>query len=131
MKKILLKLLDIIPDFVYLKIMYYKHFSKLPNLDKPKTFNEKLQWLKLYDRNPDYSMMVDKYEVKQYISDTLGTKYVIPTLGKWSSVDDIDFDLLPNQFVLKCNHDSKSTVICKNKNEFDIRQAKNKLESHI
>ena len=71
------------------------------NLKDPKTFNEKLQWLKLYNRNPEYTTLVDKYAVKKYISEKIGAEYIIPTLGVWNSYDEIDFDALPDQFVLK------------------------------
>ena len=117
----------IIPDIAYIKLIYYKHFGCLPNLKNPKTFNEKLQWLKLYNRKPEYTMMVDKYAVKQYVSEKLGSEYIIPTLGVWYKVDDIDIGQLPEKFVLKWNHDSGSVIICKDKNRFDVEQAKNKL----
>lgn len=97
------------------------------DLSNPKTFNEKLQWLKLYDRNPLYTVLVDKYRAKQYVAEKIGDKYVVPTFAVYSSVDEIDIDSLPNQFVLKCNHDSGSFIICKNKNEFDIDSAKKTL----
>ena len=120
-----------ISDKTYLEILYKKIFNKELDLDNPKTFNEKLQWLKLYDRNPEYIKMVDKYLVKDYIKDIIGEKYIIPTLGIYDKFDDIDFDKLPNQFVLKCTHDSGSTVICKDKNNFDFKGAKNKIEKAL
>ncbi len=98
------------------------------NLDDPKTFNEKLQWLKLYDRKPIYTSMVDKYEVKQLVSSVIGEEYIIPTLGVWEHFDDIDFDSLPKQFVLKCTHDSGGLVICKDKSKLDKTAAKKKIE---
>lgn len=97
----------------------------------PKTFNEKLQWLKVYDRNPLYAKLVDKYEVRKYIAEKIGEEYLIPLLGVWDNVDDIDFEKLPNQFVLKCTHDSGSVIICKNKQEFNIREAKIKLSKAL
>ena len=103
--------LNFMPDTSYLKLYYWARTGKKLNLKKPQTFNEKLQWIKLYDRKPEYTMMVDKYEVKKYIADTIGEKYVIPTLGVWDSFNDIDFDSLPQQFVLKCTHDSGGLVI--------------------
>ena len=118
----------IIPDAIYIKLIYFKHFGCLPDLKKPKTFNEKLQWLKLYNRKPEYSMMVDKYAVKQFVSEQLGPEYIIPTLGVWNEVDDIDIEQLPEQFVLKWNHDSGSVIICKDKNIFDIERSKIKLK---
>ena len=117
MKKLVKKLTRILPDKLYLKLMYKRHFHKKLNLKNPQTFNEKLQWLKLYDRKPIYTTMVDKYAVKKYVSDILGEEYIIPTLGVWDKFDDIDFDKLPNQFVLKCTHDSGGLVICKDKSK--------------
>lgn len=108
--------------------MYRIVTGKRLNLKKPRTFNEKLQWLKLHDRNPQYTKMVDKYEVRQYIKETIGEKYLIPLVGgPWERFDDIDFLNLPEQFVLKCTHDSGSVVICKDKNKFDIQSARKKI----
>ena len=104
-------------------------FNKKLDLENPKTFNEKLQWLKLYDRNAEYPKLIDKYEVKRYVADLIGDEYVIKTLGVWDSFDDIDFDKLPNQFVLKCTHDSGGLVICDDKEKLDINAAKAKIES--
>lgn len=117
-----------INDEKFLKIKFERRMNKKLNLKNPQTFNEKLQWLKLYDRNPEYTKMVDKYEVKKYVSDIIGEEYIIPTLGVWDSFNYIDFSKLPNQFVLKCTHDSGSIIICKNKEEFDYKEAKQKLE---
>lgn len=111
--------------------MYLKYFHRFPDLKNPQTFNEKLQWLKLYDRRPEYTKMVDKYAVKRYIADIIGEEYLIPTLGVWNAFDDIDFDKLPNQFVLKCTHDSHSIIICKDKSNFDIRAARVKIEKAL
>ena len=109
------KLLRLLPDKVYISLLYFKHFKKLPNLRKPRTFNEKLQWLKLYDRRDIYTTMVDKHLVKQYVADVIGEEYLIPTLGVWDEPEEIDFDALPEKFVLKWNHDSGSVLICKDK----------------
>ena len=106
MNKIIRSLSEFVPDKLYLSLVFYKHFKHFPSFKSPQTFNEKIQWLKLYDRNPEYTKMVDKYAVKQYIAETIGSQYVIPTLGVWDRFDDIDFDKLPNRFVLKCTHDS-------------------------
>ena len=114
-------------DKSYLKILYKKRLGKELKFKNLKTFNEKLQWLKLYDRNPKYTKMVDKYEVKKYVSDIIGNEYIIPTLGVWEKFEDINFEELPNQFVLKCTHDSGSTIVCKNKDEFDVESAKRKI----
>ena len=114
-------------DAFYLKLLYKAKMGKRLNLDNPQTFNEKLQWLKLYDRNPEYIKMVDKYEAKKYVASIIGEEYIIPTLGVWDRFDDIDFDKLPDQFVLKCTHDSGGLVICKDKNTLDIQQARKKI----
>lgn len=118
---------DDMPDDEYLKHIFKARLGYELNLDDPKTFNEKLQWLKLYDRNPSYTTMVDKYAVKDYVASVIGQQYVIPTLGVWDDVEDIDFIGLPNQFVLKCTHDSQGIVICKDKAALDIESAKQKL----
>lgn len=99
-------------------------YGKKLNLKDPKTFNEKLQWLKLYDRQPQYSQMVDKYAAKEYVADKIGAQYIIPTLGVYNRFEEINFDELPNQFVLKCTHDSGSYAICKDKKNFDFEKAK-------
>lgn len=101
--------------------------GKKLDLKNPQTFNEKLQWLKLYDRNPEYTKMVDKYEVRKYIADKIGEEYLIPLLGVWDKFDDIDFSTLPDQFVLKCTHDSGGLVICKDKSKLDIEAARKKI----
>ena len=122
----------LIPDKLWIQIKYFQWFKKLPNLKNPQTFNEKLNWLKLYDRRPEYTTMVDKYEAKKYVSDLVGSEYVIPTLGgPWNSFDEIDFDSLPEQFVLKTTHDCGGVVICKDKNTFDKNKAKVFLEKHL
>lgn len=121
------QLLNWIDDKAYLKLMYYLIFDKKLNLNNSKTFNEKLQWLKLYDRNPLYTKLVDKYEVRKYIAQTIGEEYLIPLIGVWDKFDDIDFSTLPNQFVLKCTHDSGGLVICKNKSKLDIEVARKKI----
>lgn len=122
---------DKMPDEEYLKLRFKVRMKKELNLDEPKTFNEKLQWLKLYDRNPEYTRMVDKYEAKKYVADIIGEEYIIPTLGVWDRFEDIDFDALPNQFVLKCTHDSGGLVIVKDKQNLDIKKAKNKIEKSL
>lgn len=118
-------------DKAYLSYMYKVAFGKKPNLEEPKTFNEKLQWLKLYNRNPEYSKLVDKCDVKPYIADSIGEQYVIPTLGVWDRFEEIDFDALPNQFVLKCTHDSGSVVICRDKSTFDVEKARERLTAKL
>ena len=127
LRKFFLPFLNVLPDKVYIRILYLYHFHRLPNLKNPQTFNEKLQWLKLHDRRPEYTMMVDKYLVKEYVAKIIGKEYIIPTIGVWDSVDDIDWNSLPKQFVLKWNHDSGSIVICKDKKNLDIETAKKQL----
>ena len=120
-------IMKVLPDKIFLKIAYRLKFGKKLDLDNPKTFNEKIQWLKLNDRKDIYTTMVDKYEAKKYVANLIGEKYIIPTLGVWNKFDDIDFDKLPNQFVLKCTHDSGGLVICKDKSKLDIESAKRKI----
>lgn len=120
-----------VPDEEYLKQIYKFRMGKELKLENPITFNEKLQWLKLNDRRPEYTMMVDKYEVKKYVANVIGEEYIIPTLGVWNNVDEIDFSSLPSQFVLKCTHDSGSLVICKDKKSLDIEKAKEKLSKWL
>ena len=115
----------------YLQRMFYKRMGYELNLQNPQTYNEKLQWMKLYDHNLLYTKLVDKYEVKQYVSDTIGSQYIIPTIGVWDKVRDIDFEKLPNQFVLKCTHDSGGLVICKDKNSFDTSKAEKILKKSL
>lgn len=118
-----------IPDRLYIQLLFFRHLHKRVNLEHPKAFNEKLQWLKLYDRNPEYTKMVDKYAVKQYVSEKIGSEFIIPTLGVWDNPEDIDFTNLPDRFVLKWNHDSGSIVICTDKSILDRREAVSRLKS--
>jgi len=122
---------DWLPDETFVKLKYHVIFEKKLNLRNPKTYNEKLQWLKLYDRNPEYAALVDKYTVKQIVAQKIGEEHIIPTLGVWDSFDEIDFSMLPKQFVLKCTHDSGGVVICTDKDHFDVATAKRKLEKNL
>lgn len=115
-------------DRQFIKYWFKNKMGYYPDLDNPKTFNEKLQWLKLNYRKPILTRLVDKYAVKKYVADKIGKEYIIPTLGVWNSFDEIDFDSLPNQFVLKCTHDSGGLVICKDKSMLDKEAAKVKIE---
>ena len=117
----------ILPDKIYIKKLYKARTGKELNLKNPQTFNEKQNWLKLYDRRPEYTMMVDKYKVREYVAEKIGEEYLVPLLGVWDSPDEIDFDSLPNEFVLKCNHDN-GVIICRDKSTFDIDAAKKNLE---
>lgn len=122
---------DRLDDATFLKKLFECKMGKKLNLTNPQTFNEKLQWLKLHDRKPEYTMMVDKYAVKKYVADIIGEEYIIPTLGVWEHFDEINFENLPNQFVLKCTHDSGGLVICKDKSKLDILSAKKKIERSL
>ena len=116
-----------ISDEKYLKMLYKHKLKKELNLECPKTFNEKMQWLKLYNRNPEYTKMVDKYEVREYIKEMIGEKYLIPLIGIYENFDEIKFESLPNQFVMKCTHDFGSVIICKDKANFNIKAAKKRI----
>lgn len=120
-----------IPDKLYLRIKYYIRMGKQLHLNAPVTFNEKLQWLKLYGRRPIDTMLSDKYAVKEYITQKIGAQYVIPLIGVWDRFEDIDFNILPEQFVLKCTHDSGGIVICKNKKDFNYIAAKKILNKGL
>ena len=120
-----------IPDKIYLKILYKKLMNERLNLKTPHTFNEKLQWLKLYDRKNIYTTMVDKYEVKNYVKKIIGEKYIIPTIGIFDEFDSIDFNKLPDSFVIKCTHDSGSSIVCKKKEEFNVENARKKITSAL
>ena len=115
-------------DEQYLKRLYKHRIGRELDLDNPKTYTEKIQWLKLYDHNPDYTIMQDKYLVRHLVAEKIGENYLIPQYASWKSVEEIDFSILPNEFVLKCNHDYNSVIICKDKNTFDFDAAKMKLD---
>lgn len=118
----------LIPDKLYLQMMFFLSTGKKLNLKHPVTFNEKLQWLKLYNRRPEYTIMVDKVLGKEYVAKKLGDQYIIPTLGIWDDPDDIDFDTLPDQFVMKCNHNSGlGMCICKDKSKLDFEKVRSEL----
>lgn len=126
------KMLNWLPDKVFLNATFRARFGRKLDLKNPKTFNEKLQWMKLYNRNPVYTMMVDKYLVRNYVREIIGEEYLIPLLGAWDDPDKIDFDKLPMQFVLKCNHNSGlGMCICKDKNKLDIAKVKNDLRKGL
>lgn len=128
---VLKNLFRLLPDKPYLSLKYFNVFGRFPNWKSPQTYSEKLQWLKLYDRNPEYTMMVDKYAVKKYVADIIGNDYVIPTLGVWGKPEEIDWNVLPNQFVLKTTHGggNEGVVICRNKTTFDKQAAIDKLNA--
>ena len=127
--KVLYHFFTWLPEKLYVKLLYRFHLGKKLDLETPKTFNEKLQWLKLYDRRPEYTLMVDKYAVKEYVAGIIGDEYVIPTLGVWDKPEDIEWDKLPQRFVLKTTHGggSMGVVICHDKDDFDRQAAIQKL----
>ena len=124
-------MLNWLNDKLYIDYMFKYRIGSKMDWENPVTFNEKLQWLKLYDRRPEYHIMVDKYEVKKYVSSRIGDQYIIPTIGLWEKVEDIDFNSLPNSFVLKCTHDSGSIVLCPEKKNFDKEKAISKLRKGL
>ena len=118
-------------DEKYIKLVWKMKMDYPLDLKNPKTFNEKMQWLKLYDRKKIYNSMVDKYEVKKIVGEKIGTEHVIPTLAVWNSTDDIDLSVLPDKFVLKCTHDSGGLVICRDKSKLNVKDAKEKLNKSV
>ena len=123
---------NITPDKWYLYFKYYTITGKELKIKNPLTFNEKIQWLKLYNFNPEYTKMVDKYEVRRYVSEKIGEEYLVPFIGgPWNSFEEINFENLPSQFVLKCTHDSGGLVICTDKSKFDKDDAKEKINNSL
>lgn len=118
-------------DIDYIQLIYRLSMKKKLNLKNPQSFSEKLQWLKLYNRRPEYTNMVDKYKVRTYVANKIGEEHLIPLLGVWDTVEAIEFDFLPQQFVLKCNHDSGGWIICKDKNTLDIEHCRKFLSKRI
>lgn len=127
MKSFILLAAGLVPDKTYIKYVAKGKLGYSIDINHPKTFNEKLNWLKLYGRNPLYTKMADKYEAKKIVAERIGEQYVVKNLGYWRSFDEIDFDALPNQFVLKCTHDSSGAIICRDKNTFDKLSARRKI----
>lgn len=124
-------LLNWIPDKCYLKLFFWAATGKRLNLHNPKTFNEKLQWLKLYYHKPEFTAMVDKYEVKKYVAEKIGERYVIPSIGIWDSFEEIPFEKLPNQFVIKSTHDSGGVIVCRNKSELNLERARERIRKSL
>lgn len=122
--KIFIKCPKLISDKQFLKYKFRVLMHKKLDLKNPQTYNEKLQWLKLYDRKPEYSAMVDKAEAKRVVANLIGEQYIIPTIGVWEAFADINFNQLPEQFVLKTTHDSGGVIICKDKSKLDIAAAR-------
>lgn len=125
------KIRNYIPTSIFTKYYYKKVMNKKLNLKNPKTFNEKLNWLKLHYRNPIMPTLVDKYEVRNYIKKKIGKEYLVPLIGVYNSFEEINFDKLPNQFVIKCNHDSGSYVVCEDKSKLDWNKVREKITSHL
>lgn len=123
--------LNFIPDSVYLKILFRLSIGEKLNLKDPKTYNEKLQWMKINDRKPIYTKMVDKYEARSIIAEKIGEEYLIPLLGVWDSPDMIPWEELPNQFVLKCTHGSGTNIICQDKEKLDIATVNTQLKKWL
>lgn len=130
-KNIICRLLGIVPDKLFLKVLYRIKTGRKLVFKNPQTYSEKLNWLKIYDKNPLYTKLVDKYEVREYVKDRIGEEYLFPLLGVWNKFDEIDFDKLPNRFVLKCTHDFGSVVICNDKKLFSIRDARRTINSEL
>lgn len=118
-------------DKLAVRWIYQGQMGKKLDLKSPQTFNEKMQWLKIYDRNPLYTELVDKHAVRKYITEWIGEEYLIPEFGVWDCFDQIDFDALPQQFVLKCTHDSGSAIVCRDKSKLDIAQTKERIEKRM
>lgn len=128
---VLRKIGQYLPDRLFLLLKYYEVFGRFPKIRSPHRFTEVVQWTKLFDRNPLYHKLVDKADVKTFVSSIIGSQYIVPTLGVWDSVDKINWNILPDQFVIKCTHDSGSTIICKDKAHFDMAEASTKLETAL
>ena len=122
---------SIVPDTIYIKALFRIHFGRKLNLNSPKTYCEKLQWLKIFDKNPIYGEMTDKYLVRNYLSSRACNNYLVPLLKVYDSVDEISFEELPNRFVLKCTHDSGSVIIVKDKTKLDYEETKMKLSKAL
>ena len=122
---------SIMNDETFIKLEFFSGMGRFPNLKNPVTYNEKLQWLKLNDIHDEYTQLVDKYEAKEYVRKIIGDEYIIPTLGIYDSFDEIVFDKLPNEFVLKTTHDSGGVVVCPEKSKLDIKAARRKLEKSL
>lgn len=125
------KSLSFLPDKTYIKLYYRLRVGRPLNTENPTTLNEKLQWLKFNYRFPLQSIVSDKLLVRDYVAEKIGAEYLIPLLGSWENYDDVDFDKLPEQFVLKCNHDSGGLVVCTDKGKLNHKEAKSKVEKSL
>lgn len=122
---------SLISPKLFIKLKYWVMNSQSINLKTPKTYNEKLNWMKLNYRKEEFKMMVDKYEVRKYVADKIGDEYLIELLGVWDRAEDINFELLPEQFVIKCTHDNRSAIICRDKSKIDIDDVRSKLKKGL
>jgi len=125
------KICQILPDPLFLRINFRIRFGMKLNLNNPESFNEKMQWMKLYDRKPEYSRLADKFEVKDYIAKTIGDKYIVPLYGVYNSYEEIDFSLLPERFVLKPTHTSGDVFLCADKNKIDYARLKEEVNKWL
>lgn len=131
-KTVAYKILNsLISDSLYTRLKFRKNLHRWPDLKNPRTFNEKLCWLKLHRREPEMSVMVDKAQAKDYVRDILGEEYIIPTFGLWERAEDIDFGLLPDRFVMKGTHDSGRVIVCTDKNQLDFDRARQEMQQSL
>ena len=121
----------ILPDKAYVRLDYIRNLHRFPNLRNPETFNEKLQWLKLYNHVPEYTKMADKLAMRTYVESKIGSGHTVPVLGVWNSFEEIDFSSLPDSFVLKCNNDSGHFVICKDKKKLEMGYARKRIREGL
>jgi hypothetical protein len=132
LKKLFWNLLKLpLPAKWRLDMRFYNYFGRFINWSNPLGFNEKIQYLKLYDRKPEYGILADKYAVKEWVAKKIGAEYIVPNYGVWERAEDIDFDLLPQQFVIKCNHDSGSVFVVKDKSKADLEAIRQSLKEHL
>lgn len=134
-KKLLLFIINkcsrLFSDEIYLQIVFRLSCGYWPDLKSPKTFNEKLNWLKLHDRKPIYTIMADKLSAKQYVSNIIGEQYVVPCYGVWEKLENIDFATLPDKFVIKMNHDSSGAFICKDKAQLNMERLQSYIKTYF
>lgn len=130
-KNIICKCAGLIPSGLYLKLLYKIKTGRKLHLKDPKTYSEKLNWLKVYDHNPLYTKLVDKYEVREYVEEKIGGEYLIPLLGVWDSFEEIDFATLPEKFVLKCTHDFGSVVIVEDQSTMNQEEARKVINDEL
>ena len=132
LKKLFWNLLKLpLPAKWRLDMFFYNYFGRFINWSNPLGFNGKIQYLKLYDRKPEYVKMADKLTAKEWVAKKIGAEYIVPNYGVWERAEDIDFDLLPQQFVIKCNHDSGSVFVVKDKSKADLEAIRQSLKEHL